>query len=117
MIFQAWAAAGGEIAKSWALIELVALQDALEQASGAAARHESLGAPKFEWRAHLAATEALVELGRPTEAQAELPPPSPGDDLQDIAQTRPPRASRARARAFRRALELGRRVAARPTPC
>jgi class 3 adenylate cyclase len=113
MIFQAWAAAGGEIAKSWALIELAALQDALEQARGAAARHESLGAPKFEWRAHLAATEALVELGRPTEAQAELPPPSPGDDLQDIVYDTPARVRVALAHErFDQALELGRRVAA-----
>jgi class 3 adenylate cyclase len=113
MIFQNWATAGGEIAKSWALIEQGALREALEEARRAAARHESLGAPKFEWRAHLAATEALVELGRLSEAQAELPPPSPADELQDIVYDTPARVRVALAlERLDEALELGRRVAA-----
>jgi class 3 adenylate cyclase len=113
MIFQTWATAGGEIAQSWALIELGALRDALEQARRAAIRHESLGAPKFEWRAHLAATEALVELGQTAAAEAELPPPSPAADLQDIVYETPARARVALAlERFEEALELGRRVAA-----
>jgi class 3 adenylate cyclase len=114
MIFQTWVTAGGEIAKSWALIELGALREALEEARRAAARHESLGAPKFEWRAHLAATEALVELGRTAEAEMELPPPSPADELQDIVYDTPARVRVALAHErFGEALELGRRVAAR----
>jgi predicted ATPase/class 3 adenylate cyclase len=113
MIFQTWVTAGGEIAKSWALIELGALREALEEARRAAARHESLGAPKFEWRAHLAATEALVELGRTAEAETELPPPSPADELQDIVYDTPARVRVALAlENFSEALELGRRVAA-----
>ncbi len=113
MVFQTWVTAGGEIAKSWALIEQGDLREALEQARRAAARHESLGAPKFEWRARLAATEALVELGRPSEAQAELPPPSPADELQDIVYDTPARVRVALANErLDEALELGRRVAA-----
>jgi adenylate cyclase len=113
MIYQTWVTAGGEIAKSWALIELGALREALEEARRSAARHESLGAPKFEWRAHLAATEALVELGRTAEAEAELPPPSPADELQDIVYDTPARVRVALAlERFDEARELGRRVAA-----
>jgi class 3 adenylate cyclase len=113
MIFQTWVTAGGEIAQSWALIELGALREALEQARRAAIRHESLGAPKFEWRAHLAATEALVELGQTAAAEAELPPPSPAADLQDIVYDTPARVRAAVAlERFEEALELGRRVAA-----
>jgi class 3 adenylate cyclase len=113
MIFQTWVTAGGEIAQSWALIELGALREALEQARRAAIRHESLGAPKFEWRAHLAATEALVELGQATAAEAELPPPSPAADLQDIVYDTPARVRVALAlERFEEALELGRRAAA-----
>ena len=113
MTFQTWVTAGGEIAQSWALIELGALREALEQARRAAMRHESLGAPKFEWRAHLAATEALVELGQTTAAEAELPPPSPAADLQDIVYDTPARVRLALAlERFEEALELGRRAAA-----
>jgi class 3 adenylate cyclase len=113
MTFQTWVTAGGEIAKSWALIELGALREALEEARRAAIRHESLGAPKFEWRAHLAATEALVELGQTAAAEAELPPPSPAADLQDIVYDTPARVRAALAlERFEEALELGRRVAA-----
>jgi adenylate cyclase len=113
MVFETWVTAGGEIAKSWALIELGALREALEQARRATARHASLEARKFEWRAHLAATEALVELGRTPEAQTELPAPSPADDLQDIVYDTPARVRVALAlERFEEALELGRRVAA-----
>jgi class 3 adenylate cyclase len=112
MVFETWVTAGGEIAKSWALIELGALREALEQARRATARHASLEARKFEWRAHLAATEALVELGRTPEAQTELPAPSPADDLQDIVYDTPARVRVALAlERFEEALELGRRVA------
>ncbi len=89
--FHMWATAGGEIVKSWALIELGSPREALEQARQATARHEDLGATKFQWRARLAATEALVELGRTAEAEAELPPPSPANDLQDIVYDTPAR--------------------------
>ena len=43
-----------------------------------------MGASKFAWRSRLVAAEALLELGRAAEATAELPPASPGNELQDI---------------------------------
>jgi class 3 adenylate cyclase len=113
MIFQTWVTAGGEIAKSWALIERGDLSEALEQGRRAAERHKGLGAPKFEWRGRLAATEALVELGRTSEAEVELPPPSPAEELQDIVYDTPARVRVALALGrMDDALELGRRVAA-----
>jgi class 3 adenylate cyclase len=114
MIFHnTWVTAGGEIARSWAFLEWGELTEALEQGRRAADRHEGLGAPKFEWRGHLAATEALVELGRTTEAEVELPPPSPADELQDIVYDTPARVRVALALGqVDKALELGRRVAA-----
>ena len=112
VFFHIRVSAGGEIARGWALIELGAPREALELALGAKARHESLGAQKFEWRSRLAATEALLELGRLSEAEAELPPPSPADELQDIVYDTPARVRVALARErFDEALELGRRVA------
>jgi class 3 adenylate cyclase len=111
--FHSWVTSGGEIAKSWALIELGSPREALEQARQATARHEDLGATKFEWRARLAATEALVELGRTAEAEAELPPPSPANELQDIVYDTPARVRVALALGrHEEALELGRRAAA-----
>jgi class 3 adenylate cyclase len=111
--FHLWATSGGEIVKSWALIELGSLREAFEQARLATERHAGLGATKFEWRARLAATEALVELGRTEEAEAELPPPSQANDLQDIVYDTPARVRVALALGRREeALELGRRVAA-----
>ena len=105
--------AGGEIARAWALIELGAPRDALELALRGKDRHGSLGAWKFEWRSRLAATEALVELGRTAEADVELPPPSPANELQDIVYDTPARVRVALAHGrFDDALELGRRVAA-----
>ena len=80
---------GVEISKSWADLARGEPRKALEQARLAIERHESLGNPKFEWRAHLAAVEALLELGRSSEAAEELPPPSPGKDLQDIVYDTP----------------------------
>jgi class 3 adenylate cyclase len=113
VLFHSWVSAGGEIARSWALIELGEPREAFEQARRATVRHESLGAPKFEWRSRLAASEALVELGRTSEAEAELPPPSLADELQDIVYDTPARVRVALALArFEEALELGRRVAA-----
>jgi class 3 adenylate cyclase len=113
MIFHTWVTAGGEIAKSWALIERGELSEALEQGRRATERHESLGAPKFEWRGRLASTEALVELGHTTEAEVELPPHSPADELQDIVYDTPARVRVALALGqVDKALELGRRVAA-----
>ena len=111
--FHSWVTSGGEIAKSWALIELGSPRAALEEARQATARHVDLGATKFEWRARLAATEALVELGRTAEAEAQLPPPSPANDLQDIVYDTPARVRVALTTGRREvALELGRRVAA-----
>ncbi|HET6642372.1 MAG TPA: adenylate/guanylate cyclase domain-containing protein, partial [Gaiellaceae bacterium] len=113
LLFHIRASAGGEIARAWALIELGAPRDALGLAVRARDRHESLGARKFEWRSRIAATEALVELGRMSEADAELPPPSPANELQDIVYDTPARVRVALAHERTdEALELGRRVAA-----
>ncbi len=113
VLFHIRLSAGGEIARAWALIELGVPREALELALRARDRHESLGAAKFAWRSRLAVTEALVELGRTSEADAELPPPSPADDLQDIVYDTPARVRVALAHErFDEALELGRRVAA-----
>jgi class 3 adenylate cyclase len=113
VLFHIRISAGGEIARGWALIELGTPREALELALRARDRHESLGAAKFAWRSRLAATEALVELGRTAEADAELPPPSAANDLQDIVYDTPARVRVALAHdRFDEALELGRRVAA-----
>jgi adenylate cyclase len=75
-------------------------------------RHESLGASKFAWRSRLAAAEALLELGRAAEAAAELPPPSPGNELQDIVYDTSARVGIALALGrVEEAVELGRRAA------
>jgi class 3 adenylate cyclase len=89
--FHTWSALGIEVARSWALLAVGRPRDALEEARKAIARHESRVNPKFGWRAHLAAAEALLELGRTSEASAELPPPSPGNELQDIVYDTPAR--------------------------
>ena len=113
VLFHIRMSAGGEMARAWALIELGAPREALELALRARDRHESLGAAKFAWRARLAATEALAELGRTSEADAELPPPSPANELQDIVYDTPGRVRVALGHErFEEALELGRRVAA-----
>jgi class 3 adenylate cyclase len=112
VLFHIRLSAGGEIARAWALIELGTPREALELALRARDRHESLGAAKFAWRSRLAATEALVELGRIAEADMELPPPSPANDLQDIVYDTPARVRVALAHErLDEALELGRRVA------
>jgi class 3 adenylate cyclase len=110
--FHAWSSIGVEIAKTWAFLAIGAPHAALEQARKAIARHESLGNPKFQWRSHLALAEALLELGRSSEAFAELPPPSPGAELQDIVYDTPARVRIAIALGRgEEAAELGRRVA------
>jgi class 3 adenylate cyclase len=102
---------GAEISKSWADLARGEPRKALELARLAIARHESLGNPKFEWRARLAAVEALLELGRSSEAAEELPPPSPGKDLQDIVYDTPAQVGVAVALGRREeAAELGRRA-------
>src|SRR6266508_3575202 len=73
-----WLWGGGSIATSVALLEIGEPRDALRDARTATERHEGLGATKFAWRSHLAAAAALLELGRASEAAAELPPSSPG---------------------------------------
>jgi adenylate cyclase len=106
-----WSSTGLEVAKSWALLALGAPREALEHARRAVARHESLGNPKFGWRAHLAAAEALLELGRSAEAAAELPPPSRGNELQDIVYDMPARVGVALALGrTQEAADLGRRA-------
>lgn len=82
--FHSWSSIGVEIAESWALLATGSPREALAQARKAMGRHESLENPKFVWRSHLALAEALLELGRTTEAADELPPPSPGKELQDV---------------------------------
>jgi class 3 adenylate cyclase len=117
VLFHSRAMSGGEFMESWALIDLGAPREAFELARRGRMRHESLGAQKFEWRARLAAAEALVELGRTSEAAAELPPPSPANELQDIVYDTPARVRVALAGGRRaEALELGRRAAAHDAP-
>jgi class 3 adenylate cyclase len=110
--FQPLTWGGGSIARSLALLVLGQPRDALEDARGATARHEGLGARKFAWRSRLAAAEALLELGRPAEAAAELPPPAPGNELQDIVYDTAARVGIALALGrVEEAVELGRRAA------
>ena len=102
---------GVEISESWAELAQGEPRTALEQAQRAVERHENLGNPKFAWRAHLAAAEALLELGRSSEAAEALPPPSPGSDLQDIVYDTPARVGVAIALERREeAAEQGRRA-------
>ncbi|MGH3080507.1 MAG: adenylate/guanylate cyclase domain-containing protein, partial [Gaiellaceae bacterium] len=102
---------GAEISKSWAELASGDPRKALDQARLAIERHESVGNQKFEWRARLAAVEALLELGRSSEAAEELPPPSPGKDLQDIVYDTPAQVGVAVALGRREeAAELGRRA-------
>jgi class 3 adenylate cyclase len=110
--YDAWSSIGVEVSKSWALLAIGAPRDALEQAGKALARAETLGNPKFEWRSGLASAEALLELGRSSEAAGELPPPSPGAELQDIVYDSPARVRIAIAlERGEEAVELGRRAA------
>jgi class 3 adenylate cyclase len=110
--FQPWMSSGGSIAKSLAHLVVGQPRKALEDARNATARHESLGASKFVWRSRLAAAEALLELGRASEAEAELPPPSPGNELQDIVYDTAARVGIALVLGrVEEATELGRRAA------
>jgi class 3 adenylate cyclase len=79
-----WALGGLEIARSWAHLAEGEPRTALDLARAAIEEYGGLENPKYEWRAHLALAEALLELGRPDEAAEELPPPSPGAELQDV---------------------------------
>jgi class 3 adenylate cyclase len=108
--FLAWAL-GVEVSQSWAALALGDPRGGLEHARSALERHTGLGNPKFEWRAGLAVAEALVELGRTDEAAAELPPPSPGGELQDVAYDTPARMRIAIAQGHtEEALQLARRA-------
>jgi class 3 adenylate cyclase len=110
--FHSWSSLGAEVAKSWALLAIGSPREALDQARKAIALHEGLGNPKFGWRSHLAASEALLELGRSSDAAAELPPPSPGKELQDVVYDTPARVRIAIALGRgEEAAELGRRAA------
>jgi class 3 adenylate cyclase len=105
-------ASGGTIAKSIALLAIGEPRAALEEARRATTRHRSLGASKFAWRSQLAAAEALLELGRASDAAAELPPTSPGNELQDIVYDTSARLGIALALGrVDEAVELGRRAA------
>jgi adenylate cyclase len=107
-----WMTSGGTTAKSLALLAVGRLPEALETARRSTARHESLGASKFTWRSRLVAAEALLELGRADEAAAELPPPSPGAELQDIVYDTGARVGIAlELGQLEEAAELGRRAA------
>ena len=102
---------GGTIAKSLALLARGDPRAALEEARRASTRYESLGASKFAWRSKLVAAEALNELGRAPEAAAELPPTSPGNELQDIVYDTAARLGVALALGhIDEAVELGRRA-------
>jgi class 3 adenylate cyclase len=110
--FHSWASIGVEVARSWAALAIAEPGEALEQAKKAVARHESLGNPKFVWRSHLALAEALLELGQSAEAAGEVPPPPPGNELQDIVYDTPTRVRIAIALGRdAEAAELGRRAA------
>jgi class 3 adenylate cyclase len=107
-----WMTSGGTTAKSLALLAVGRLPEALATARRSTSRHESLGATKFMWRSQLVAAEALLELGRAEEAAAELPPPSPGAELQDVVYDTAPRVGIAlELGQLEEALELGRRAA------
>lgn len=108
-----WAAVGVEVSLSWAWLAEGDPRRALAHAEAAVARHEGLGNPKFHWRSALATAEAFLELGRTDEAARELPPPSPGAELQDIAYDTPARVRIAIAQGrLDDAAELGRRATA-----
>jgi tetratricopeptide (TPR) repeat protein len=109
--FHSWSSIGVEVARSWAALAIGETGEALDQARKAVARHESLENPKFVWRSHLALAEALLELGRTAEAAEEVPPPSPGNELQDIVYDTPTRVRIAIALGRdAEAAELGRRA-------
>jgi class 3 adenylate cyclase len=115
--FQPWMSSGGSIAASLALLAQGAPRDALAQAQKAKARHAGTGATKFLWRSRLAAAEALLELGRTSEAVAELPPPSPGNELQDVVYDTSARVGVALTLGrIDEAVELGRRAGADDAP-
>ena len=117
MPVEPWMWGGGAIATSMAFLALGEPRKALEHARTATERHESLGASKFAWRSHLAAAEALLELGRASEAAAELPGMSPGNELQDIVYDTSARVGIALALGrVDEAVELGRRAAAHDEP-
>jgi class 3 adenylate cyclase len=104
-------ALGYEVSLSWARLAAGDPREALELARQAASRHETLDNPKFAWRGHLAAAEALLELGQAGAAADELPPPSRGAELQDIAYDSPARIRIAIALGrLDEAAELGRRA-------
>jgi len=112
-----WMWGGGAIAMSMAFLALGEPRKALERARTATERHENLGASKFAWRSHLAAAEALLELGRAAEAAAELPGMSPGNELQDIVYDTAARVGIALALGrIEEAVELGRRAATHDEP-
>ena len=107
-----WMTSGGTTAKSLVLLAVGRLPEALETARRSISRHESLGASKFSWRSRVVAAEALLELGRAEEAAAELPPPSPGEELQDIVYDTAARVGIAlELGELEEAAELGRRAA------
>ena len=113
--FHSWSSIGVEVAKSWGELAIGSPREALEYGRKAAVRHESLGNPKFIWRSHLAVAEALLELGRTSEAAEELPPPSLGKELQDLVYDMPARVRIAIALGqTEEAAELARRVVGHP---
>jgi class 3 adenylate cyclase len=108
-----WNASGGSIAFGIALLAQGDPRAALEHARAAVARYEGMGAVKYVWRSRLAAADALLELGQAAQAAAELPPPSPGNELQDIVYDTPARIGIALALGdVDEAVALARRVAA-----
>jgi len=108
---QPWMWSGGGIARSIARLVVGQPRDALDDARKATTRHESLGATKFAWRSRLAGAEALLELGLPSEAAAELPPMSPVNELQDIVYDTDARVGIALALGrIEEAMELARRA-------
>ena len=99
--------------RALAFLALGEPREALEHARAATERSREPGASKFAWRSRLAAAEALLELGRASEAAAELPGMSPGNELQDIVYDTATRVGIALALGrVEEAVELGRGAAA-----
>ncbi len=72
------------IARSYVRKARGELEEARDDAEKGALRHERLGSGKMAWRARVQLAEVLVELGRPAEAEQNLPPRSSRTELQDI---------------------------------
>ena len=111
--FQSSMSSGGPIAEGLALLVSGRPREAHDKASRATSRYESVGASKSHGGHSSWSPRSLLELGRPAEAAEKLPPPSPGNEVQDIVYDTSTRVGIALALGqVEAAAELGRRVAA-----